>query len=129
LLEFDFKAIVKMELIDRVYTVIRDWLISSNTLPPDPKSPLVDALLHNKYALLGLCVVILSILLSICYKLLHRIKADVQQHILPDTSRPRFRKRDKVMFYGRKMLRKVRTSLQGKYLVSVHELLVCQPMF
>lgn len=107
-----------MDLIDQAYAVIRDWLIHSNALAPEPDSPLFDAVINNKYALLGLSVGILLVFLSVCFKLLRRIKTDVQQHILPDTSRPRFRKRDKVMFYGRKMLRKVRTSLQGKHLSS-----------
>ncbi len=46
---------------------------------------------------------------------LNFLVAEVKQLVTSGMSKPRFRKRDKVMFYGRKMLRKVSTakSLDG----------------
>ena len=61
--------------------------------------------------------IIYSLILLFCFIFflynLNKLRKKVTKHLVPDPTKPRFRKRDKVLFFGRKMLRKVRSSIQG----------------
>lgn len=64
----------------------------------------------------GLVLVILLLLMA-SVLFFRQFRGRVRETILPDPTKPRFRKRDKVLFLGRQMLRKMRSSIRSSLLL------------
>lgn len=92
------------EKMDELYAASKHWY---DTLTDNESS--------SSHVVLALLSLLLFVVIGLTVVVLRKYRKQVQDTIMPDTSQPRFRKRDKVLFYGRRMLRKVKTTIQGRF--------------
>jgi hypothetical protein len=83
-------------------------LIDTGTLEESVETSSMYAV-TNFSVVIGICAVLLTVL----YFWLRRREAPTMPNVNVSTSKLRFRKREKIMFYGRKMLRRVRSFAKG----------------
>lgn len=113
--------ILEVSFVENMIESAKKWFMNIMVMGFNMSSAGEESLLGSHLLLLMLflflvCVIIFS------FGVFRKYKKEVAQVILPDPTKPRFRKRDKAWYYGRRMLRNLtkRTSFLHPNKVAVN---------
>ena len=90
-----------------------DDTVSDDGVSPHSNSQTFDISSYAVVTNISIIIALLAVLLTVLYFWLRRRHAPVIRNVESIPQKLRFRKREKIMFYGRKMLRHVRSFARG----------------